>query len=273
MKLKDKIKSYSFWVSLASAIVLILKVLGSRFGFTIDESMLSDLFTALCSILVLLGIIVIPTNTQQPYPDIKNSNKNKSTENIITNNNDNCNINNTDNIQSTNNNILDNRENINSNLDIIISEIDSTNQQEQKINENKLDDFTQTNQIIINQEDYNQAEQTNIKEIATVNKLDETNSNNIVNTSLNENNSAEIIDGNLNQNNLSENIDNINNEDLKSEINEFHFTDISEQTNNLNNSISKISDYLKNESIFFTSNPDLYIQALQKEIERIRNNL
>lgn len=64
MKLKDKIKSYSFWVSLASAVILILKVLGSRFGFTVDESMVSDIFTALCSILVLMGIIVVPTNAQ-----------------------------------------------------------------------------------------------------------------------------------------------------------------------------------------------------------------
>ena len=59
MKLKDKIKSYSFWVSIASAVILILKVLGNRFGFTVDEGMVSDLFTAMCSILVLLGIIVI----------------------------------------------------------------------------------------------------------------------------------------------------------------------------------------------------------------------
>ena len=62
MKLKDKIKSYSFWVSLASAIILILKILGNRFGFSVDETMVSDLFTALCSILVLLGIIVPPQN-------------------------------------------------------------------------------------------------------------------------------------------------------------------------------------------------------------------
>lgn len=61
MKLKDKIKSYSFWVSIASAVILILKVLGSRFGFVVDESMVSDIFTALCSILVLMGIIVVPS--------------------------------------------------------------------------------------------------------------------------------------------------------------------------------------------------------------------
>ena len=61
MKLKDKIKSYSFWVSLTSAIILILKILGNRFNFIVDETMVSDLFTALCSILVLLGIIVPPS--------------------------------------------------------------------------------------------------------------------------------------------------------------------------------------------------------------------
>ena len=65
MKLKDKIKSYSFWVSLASAVILILKLLGNRFNFVVDETMISDLFTALCSILVLLGIIVVPTNIKQ----------------------------------------------------------------------------------------------------------------------------------------------------------------------------------------------------------------
>ena len=75
MKIKDKIKSYSFWVSLTSAIILILKLLGSRFGFSIDETMISDLFTALCSILVLLGIIVVPNSNQT-----NNSINNKTTE-------------------------------------------------------------------------------------------------------------------------------------------------------------------------------------------------
>lgn len=74
MSLKEKIKSYSFWVSLASAVILILKVLGSRFGFTVDETMISDLFTALCSILVILGIIVIPGTKQGPITDIFNDN-------------------------------------------------------------------------------------------------------------------------------------------------------------------------------------------------------
>lgn len=61
MNLKEKVKSYSFWVSLASAIVLVLKVIGSNFGFTIDATLASDLITSMCSVLVILGIIVTPT--------------------------------------------------------------------------------------------------------------------------------------------------------------------------------------------------------------------
>ena len=62
MKLKDRIKTYNFWVSLSSAIFLIIKLLGHQFGFSVDESLFSDLITSLCSILVILGIIVPPTS-------------------------------------------------------------------------------------------------------------------------------------------------------------------------------------------------------------------
>ncbi len=61
MNLKTKVKSYSFWVSLASAVILILKLVGQKFGFAVDEGLISDLFTSLCAILVLLGIIVVPS--------------------------------------------------------------------------------------------------------------------------------------------------------------------------------------------------------------------
>ena len=71
MSLKTKVKSYSFWVSLASALILILKLVGQRFGFSVDEGLISDLFTSFCAILVLLGIIVVPStlNIEQKVVD------------------------------------------------------------------------------------------------------------------------------------------------------------------------------------------------------------
>ena len=67
MKLKDRIKTYSFWVSLSSAIFLLLKLLGQQFNFRVDEGLFSDIFTTLCGILVILGIIAPPaTKTEMP---------------------------------------------------------------------------------------------------------------------------------------------------------------------------------------------------------------
>lgn len=62
MSIKERAKTYNFWVSITSAIILILKILGNKLGFTIDETLASDLITSVCSIFVLLGIIVPPSN-------------------------------------------------------------------------------------------------------------------------------------------------------------------------------------------------------------------
>ena len=90
MKLSERIKTYNFWVSLSSAIFLIIKVLGNQIGFDVDESLFSDLITSICSILVLLGIIVPPK-----YPELKLSSKSKeivNNEEIYDTNNTSSNI-------------------------------------------------------------------------------------------------------------------------------------------------------------------------------------
>ncbi len=93
MTLKEKIKSYSFWVSLTSALVLILKVIGSKFGFNIDATLASDIITSLCSILVITGIIVTPTSKSvKDLEFINNSNKPQETTEIKTTFKDNISI-------------------------------------------------------------------------------------------------------------------------------------------------------------------------------------
>lgn len=83
MTLKQRVKSYSFWVSLASAIFLILRVIGENFGFVVDEGLFSEIFTALCSILVLLGIIV-PPNAKNKTSETLNNTKTSTNENLET---------------------------------------------------------------------------------------------------------------------------------------------------------------------------------------------
>ncbi len=72
MKLKDRIKTYNFWVSLASALFLIINLIGQKFNFHVDEIYFNDFFTALCGILVLLGIIAPPTNAKK-QPNLEGS--------------------------------------------------------------------------------------------------------------------------------------------------------------------------------------------------------
>lgn len=76
MNLKARLKTYSFWVSLASAIFLIIKVLGQSLGFSVDENLYNDIFTALCGILVICGIIAPPTGKEDKLlPASSNSQK------------------------------------------------------------------------------------------------------------------------------------------------------------------------------------------------------
>lgn len=60
MTIKDKLKSYNFWITLVSAIILLLQVFGEKFDFKIDSTFIIDVTTALCSIFVILGIITVP---------------------------------------------------------------------------------------------------------------------------------------------------------------------------------------------------------------------
>ena len=64
MNLKTKVKSYNFWVSLASALFLLIDLIGKQFGFSIDEASYYDIFTSLCGILVLFGIITLPAGSK-----------------------------------------------------------------------------------------------------------------------------------------------------------------------------------------------------------------
>lgn len=70
--LKDKIKSYSFWVSLASAILLLVQTVGKSLGLLIDESTYMSVVNSVLGIFVVLGIISHPSQTllQQSNTDI-----------------------------------------------------------------------------------------------------------------------------------------------------------------------------------------------------------
>ena len=52
-----KFKSYTFWISLLGAVILLINTLGTTFGFGVDEVAITSIVTAVLGIFVTLGVI------------------------------------------------------------------------------------------------------------------------------------------------------------------------------------------------------------------------
>lgn len=57
----NKLKSYSFWVSLSGALIIVAQSIGKAFGFEFDEAVVNNIITSICGALVVLGVISSPT--------------------------------------------------------------------------------------------------------------------------------------------------------------------------------------------------------------------
>jgi uncharacterized membrane protein len=62
---RSRMKSYSFWISLASAIVLAL----TQFGVKVDNEYIMGCVQAVLGILVLLGLVNNPTTKNAGFGD------------------------------------------------------------------------------------------------------------------------------------------------------------------------------------------------------------
>lgn len=68
------LKSYNFWIRLVSVVVLLLRVIGAELGFTIDTNLIIDVATIVASVLVVLGVIQVPTEKVDNSKDDENDN-------------------------------------------------------------------------------------------------------------------------------------------------------------------------------------------------------
>ena len=55
--MKQKFKSYTFWVGLVSAIILVIEEICKLFGFVADVGLIENVLLSICSVFVVLGII------------------------------------------------------------------------------------------------------------------------------------------------------------------------------------------------------------------------
>ena len=87
MTLKDKAKTYNFWISIVSAAVLIARIVGDKFNIFIDTTLIMDITTGLCSIFVILGILSAPKTIASDQTISKNNNSNlKNNQTFLTEN-------------------------------------------------------------------------------------------------------------------------------------------------------------------------------------------
>ena len=61
--MKEKFKSYSFWMSVTGAVILVLNNLGKVFGFTVDNQAITSIIDSVCGMLVVFGILTMPKST------------------------------------------------------------------------------------------------------------------------------------------------------------------------------------------------------------------
>ena len=65
MKIPARIRTYAFWIGLSSAVVILVQSLGKLFGFEIESSLIENVIMSICGVLVVLGIVSRPTESEE----------------------------------------------------------------------------------------------------------------------------------------------------------------------------------------------------------------
>lgn len=63
--MKSKFKTYSFWMSVCAAVVLLLNNLGNAFGFSFDNEVFTAIVDSVCGVLVVFGILTMSKNDKE----------------------------------------------------------------------------------------------------------------------------------------------------------------------------------------------------------------
>lgn len=69
MTLKEKAKTYSFWVSLVSIALIIFRTVIEQFNLNISQNLVTSIITGVCGLLVLFGLISSPS--KEKYKQIE----------------------------------------------------------------------------------------------------------------------------------------------------------------------------------------------------------
>lgn len=78
--MKNKFKSYGFWTALAGAVVVLLNALGSAFGFSINDEVVTSIIMAIAGVLVVFGVVSMPKGEEEQKPEEEQQEENDKEE-------------------------------------------------------------------------------------------------------------------------------------------------------------------------------------------------
>lgn len=70
--MKDKFKSYKFWIGVIAAVIVLINTLGAVFKFSVNEVAITSIATAVLGVLVMLGFVKKDTTPKQTTDDAQN---------------------------------------------------------------------------------------------------------------------------------------------------------------------------------------------------------
>lgn len=75
-KLKTKLSSCAFWVSILSVVFLLVKQVLTKYGVQLENNMGVEIITSICYVLIVFGVISVPNGTKS-LTEIKNEVENE----------------------------------------------------------------------------------------------------------------------------------------------------------------------------------------------------
>lgn len=69
--LLEKMKSYSFWISLTGALIIFINCLGNIFGFKIENAVIENVIMSFAGILVVFGVVTKDNNNENEEENIE----------------------------------------------------------------------------------------------------------------------------------------------------------------------------------------------------------
>lgn len=62
--MKKRLKTYSFWVSLSGAIVVLVQAIGRAVGFIANADIINNIIMSIAGVLVVFGVVSAPTEEE-----------------------------------------------------------------------------------------------------------------------------------------------------------------------------------------------------------------